>query len=450
MRHFMAVVLFASACHDGRGYFECRVPEDCRSSSLQGACEPSHRCSFADTACLSGRRYGEYAGPGFAKLCVEEVTDAAPSGDANPDGAPCSPLGDLDRLSAGQDHTCAVTLGRVLCWGRNDTGQLGDGTIAPARARPVEVLSLGGVTEVGAGTNFTCALTAKKTVACWGHNDRGQLGDGSQGAPRPTPAPVRVLGDVDRISLGSRHACAVKADHSVLCWGDNAHGQIGDGFSGNFYKEPVLARITGVVDLACGNEHTCALTSAGGVFCWGSNAHGEMGNPQLGGQGIGGPDLLLPTQLTIEPSVGALVAGHGFTCALSSQGEAWCWGQNDFGQVGVGLASAAKVTPTAALGVTGALALRAGRAHACAWKPDGAALCWGQNDALQIDGTNTGIRSRPVAPGLELGITAMALGGAHSCALVSGGVAWCWGQNAHGQLGHGTTAPEAVPTAVCP
>lgn len=144
-------------------------------------------------------------------------------------------LDGVTRLAAGGGrHACALRAGQVLCWGRNDRGQLGfDPAVVPTRAFAAAVPGLAGVTEIGVADGVSCAVRADKTVVCWGA-DLAALGDGGVAAshvPSPVKGPLGVglLGEVIAVAPGARHACALRSDKVVVCWGKNDRGQLGDG-----------------------------------------------------------------------------------------------------------------------------------------------------------------------------------------------------------------------------
>jgi len=198
-----------------------------------------------------------------------------------------SRLRGVTALAAGANHTCALlATGTVQCWGENSFGQLGSETSTEFRATPAEVIRLREVTALAAGANHTCALLATGTVQCWGGNFAGQLGDGTS-TGRVTPAEVRQLRGVTALAVGFGHACALLATGTVQCWGENAFGQLGDGTSGQlgdgtsekFRTTPVeVVGLRGATALAAGRHHTCAVLETGTVVCWGGNAFGQLGD----------------------------------------------------------------------------------------------------------------------------------------------------------------------------
>lgn len=296
-------------------------------------------------------------------------------------------------VSARAEHTCYVTVsGRLHCFGRNDTGQIGDGTMAPSRPTPSEVVGLPEtVTRVSIGGGFTCARLASGTVACWGQNDSGQLGNRSTG-PSLMPVSVTGLSDVTDLDSNAAHSCAIHAVGSVSCWGSNNEGQIGNGTTVNALGPTIVDGIDGAVDVATGGRHSCAAI-ASGVRCWGWGINGQLGNGMESSPrpvSVGG----LPSERVVQVAAGAL-----HSCALLQEGTAYCWGLNDFGQLG--------------------------------------------------DGTTKNRSSAQPVRGLEgLVITEIRCGDRYTCARVEGGDAYCWGYNGHGGLGNGTTEPSSMPVAV--
>jgi hypothetical protein len=229
-------------------------------------------------------------------------------------------------LTAGLAHTCGVSGGgRAACWGRNLNGQLGNGT-RDDRTSPRAVFGDVLFRSLSAGWHHTCGLSTDGRVYCWGLNDEGQLGDGSR---LDRLVPTGVPGAFTSVSAGNAHTCGVSGGE-VLCWGDNSFGQLGDG-SLEDRTRPV--RVQGLpgppVRLATGAVHTCALLEGGQAFCWGQNLHGQLGDGTTQNQGT-------PTAVAGDLRFITLHAGGALTCGFSTDGSEYCWGLNQSGQLGDG------------------------------------------------------------------------------------------------------------------
>jgi alpha-tubulin suppressor-like RCC1 family protein len=228
-----------------------------------------------------------------------QLGDGTASGPESCGGSPCSttPVGvsgltsGVTAISAGDEHTCALmSAGEVKCWGRNYDDQLGDGT-QEVKTTPVAVNGLtGGIAAISAGGDHTCALTSAGGVECWGANFLGELGDPT--APELSP-PVDVTGltsGVTAISAGHEHTCALTSSGEVKCWGDNGFGQLGVrtrqgperclGAIEACSRTPigVSGMTSGVMAIGAGGFDSCALTSTGGAACWGWNGNGQLGD----------------------------------------------------------------------------------------------------------------------------------------------------------------------------
>ncbi len=350
------------------------------------------------------------------------------------------------QVEANWGHTCALTVGGgVKCWGDNTYGQLGDGT-TQGRLTPVNVVGLqSGVQAIEVGSSHSCAVMAGGGVKCWGKNDVGQLGDGTRSS---RSAPVDVVGlssGVRAVTAGSYHTCALTETGGVKCWGDNASGQLGDG-TWNLRLVPVdvVSLTSSVQAISAGGGHTCALIENGGIKCWGVNGSGQLGDGTT-------MTRLTPVDVVgLSSGVRTISAGRGHTCAVTESGSARCWGDNIAGQLGNGTWTwVAQPTPVDVIGLQSRVGtISAGYRHTCAVIENGGAKCWGANGGTLGDGTGTQ-RLTPVdVVGLTSDVRAISAGGGHTCAVTQDGWAKCWGWNPSGQLGDGTTTTRLTPVDV--
>lgn len=352
-------------------------------------------------------------------------------------------------VSLGSVHTCAVTSsGAVRCWGQNRAGQLGDGTTNTYRYTPTEVTGLGaGVAALALGGSHSCARMVDGTVRCWGSNRGGQLGDGTASSPSIlVPVASGLRSGVTALTAGREHTCAASSGGALLCWGQNRSGQLGDGTSPTGRSTPttVSGLASGVAAAAAGESHTCALTTGGAALCWGLNSSGQLGDGTSTAR-------FTPTAVSgLASGIAAVAAGTAHTCALTTGGALGCWGGNGFGQIGDGGTGTARFTPWPVLGLqSGVAAMTAGSYHTCALTTGGGVWCWGDNSFGQVgDGTTTRRSAPTTVSGLGGGVAAIAAGAYHTCAVMTDRTVRCWGSNLSGQLGDATTVSRWTPTVV--
>lgn len=293
----------------------------------------------------------------------------------------------VSALTTRRNHTCARTSGGgVQCWGAFDElfGGLPNSTV------PVELLE-GGVAAIDTGRQHLCGITVIGGVKCLGGNTYGQLGDGSN---TPSLEPVDAIGlgsGVAAISARFEHSCAVTAGGAVKCWGLNNFGQLGDGTQVAQYTPVTAWNLTsGVAAISTGYEYTCALTTGGGVKCWGNDLNGQLGD--------GGGDIIaFPVDVAgLGSGVAAISAGYAHACALTTAGGVKCWGDNDYGQLGDG-STTTRLAPVDVSGLaSGVAAISASRDHTCAVTTAGGIKCWGRNDSGELGDGSTEASLVPV------------------------------------------------------
>jgi alpha-tubulin suppressor-like RCC1 family protein len=400
------------------------------ATSLSGGA--AHVCATTNTGaaeCWGWNYYGQIG------VGTDTGPDVCGFGDEYPIGCATTPvavhgLSDVSQTSLSYAHSCAVTgAGAAYCWGIDNGGQLGVGTtLGPETCGeypnscsmvPVPVTGLGsGVTAVGTGDEESCAVVVGGGVKCWGRNYDGELGDGTI-ADSPTPVDVKMPVGVEAAALsgGAWHMCALSTAGSVLCWGYDEWGELGDG--------------TDTGPETCGTEaEPCATTP-------------------------------VPVALPGGATATAIAAGGYFTCALTGDGKVYCWGRNVEGELGRGAASEDGTTPGLVelpAGVA-ATAISASTFDACAVTNAGL-YCWGRNDQGELgDGIDQGpelcgpgevpCATAPVAASAVGGDpTAVATGEESTCALTAIGGVECWGFNRNGGLGDGRTAFTLTPVQV--
>jgi alpha-tubulin suppressor-like RCC1 family protein len=443
-------------------------------------------------------------------------------------------------VAAGMTHTCALLgSGRVVCWGWNAQGQLGDGSTTWSAAPRTVVTQggqpLGGIVSIQTTGQRTCGFDRDGITWCWsnnqslnlspepqppafytfafpttlqfndrvvvhdgsvcratgttlncwgafsfyaynigpfaqveqreravcyttylgsvicgGDNDHGQRGLG-HASPAATTSSVPLLGTTLEMGVGVHFACALGVDGNVRCWGKGDRGQTGDGSSSNSDRlSPVLvaggASAGPAWELAVGSDgvagHACVLRDSGAARCVGDGRQGQKGNGSV-------TTSLTPTDIFALSNAVALSARVNHTCALAGTGGVSCWGQNARGQLGDG-SYVQRTTPSAVRDLANAVDVGAGANHTCAARSDGRVVCWGENTSWQL-GINSGSVAAYPVPRLlttPTDVISVDAGFFHSCAIKRDGGLWCWGRNTSGETGAGVADSRRLPAAV--
>lgn len=306
---------------------------------------------------------------------------------------------------------------------------------APGASGPRTVL-------LTAAADFTCAVDSLGHAWCWGDGLNGQLGNGDT-MIRRIPQPMALPLELRQISAGDYHACGLTEDDRAWCWGTNFIGVLGIGqLTG---REPVPLQVAGGIrfaSIAAGNAHTCGLDRDGAAWCWGQGEFGRLG--------VGDTlDRLQPAQVQTATRFTQIASGGAHTCARTAQGEAWCWGANFRGQLGTGDTLDAAL-PRPVGGGHQFRAVEVGNYHSCGLLSNGQAWCWGNDLTAEL---GSGVLDPapvtlpvPVAGGRVF--EQLSVGREHACGVTRAGAAWCWGSSIFGKLGNDDFLPTAVPVAV--
>ena len=383
------------------------------------------------------------------------------------------------RISAGDDHTCAVLADEtVRCWGSNFGGQLGNGAPIAHSDTPVQAWGIATATQISAGNNYSCAVTEDRTIKCWGYNNprTGKPGDGTIiGSTPPSsilwiiPSPPGTANPQIRhqkISAAQHHSCAVLEDGTIKCWGGNYNGQLGNG-TDTATTHPVFVQgIDNAIAVSTGTGFTCALLEDKTVKCWGSNTVGQLGDgtnilEQVeDGVRVSATYIDPPTavQVPIASHTPVLVsginnavgisagAGRSSTCAILEDGTVKCWGStsnthtgsNSFGQNSESLRADIQITPVVVPEITGAVEVSIGVHHICFLIEDGTVKCQGDNRFSQLGYESRYRSATPVLIPEITTATQISAGSRHNCALLADRTIKCWGYNAGGRLGNGS------------
>ncbi|MBI9075551.1 MAG: thrombospondin type 3 repeat-containing protein [Desulfatibacillum sp.] len=372
-------------------------------------------------------------------------------------------------LSAGRIHSLALKSdGAVWAWGRNEDGQIGDGSTID-KPNPVQVVmvdgsSFTGIQAIAAGCFHSLALKNDGAVWAWGGNYYGQLGSASTGRKRNPVQTVMTDGSlligIIAIVAGEYHSLALKSDGAVWAWGRNEHGQIGDGSTID-KPNPVQvvtadgSPLTGIIAIAAGEYHSLGLKNDGAVWAWGRNEDGQIGD----GSTIDKPNPVQVVMADGSPFTGvqAIAARYRHTLALKNDGAVWAWGRNTLGQIGDG-STISKPNPVQVVMADGSpiadvKAIAAGCRHSLALKSDGAVWAWGYNRYGQLGDGETDSLSNPVQVIASednplTDVMAIAAGDNFSLALKNDGAVWAWGWNYCGQLGIGDSDTASHPNPV--
>jgi alpha-tubulin suppressor-like RCC1 family protein len=352
-------------------------------------------------------------------------------------------------------HACDIASGGIVwCWGLNgDQGRIGSNVLGAGSysATPVRVPDTGPgalrFVQLSSYGASTCGIATDSRAYCWGYNGWSQLG-----IPSGTPSshvPVAVSGGhtFKEVSVGADHACAVTPDGRAFCWGHNDWRQFAANAPGSSATPVAVMPAERFQSITAGSSFTCGISIAGKTYCWGSSGIGQLGD----GSPISYGNTFSANPLTVAgvPLFRRIDAGLHYTCAVTHQGQAFCWGSNG-GRLGNGT-TAATSTPTPVSGGISFKSVAAGNAHTCGVDIQAALWCWGSNGNGRLGTTlpnasTVPVRSAGALTFSEVGVAGVTTGhGAHTCAISEDRLTvYCFGRNDAGQLGNGSTTSDAA------
>ncbi len=483
---FGAVALAFASTSCSEPIYTCTSNAQCISpSGAQGTCETTGYCAYPDTTCTtsSAERYSTTAAGGLANTCVAMPANAC-----------------VLQLSVGLDFACYVrTDGTVWCWGNNSNGQLGDGTTM-SRSSPTEVMGLppnNPALEVEVAEYHACVKLTDGSIYCWGYNDQSNLGqckgsspdggltgsasplqvsyatvtttkDGGRpgdggatavwscnGGPLLAAIPNASNGYGSTLTVGGEHTCVIDRLGSLLCWGENLStpvgGQAGQDYSAFPSVEGPLV-VTGsdspalqqeiVVSVQAGDDYSCLLTGDGNVYCWGGNQDGELADKRKLAWSAS------PILVSLPSSVDSFSVDDETACALSS-GTISCWGNGSTGIFGPATPPQPTANANSPLQLGTATAIFGGPNSETVFIENAAGTlqCWGANNNGQCAlGSLDMINLTSPTTALLSSVAQLRVGKDHGCALTKAGELFCWGDNTYGELGIGTTSTTPSPT----
>jgi hypothetical protein len=332
-----------------------------------------------------------------------------------------------------------------LLLGPNNYGEMGNNTTSNSLI-PVAVSGFSeGIVSISASDSSACAVSTSGGAYCWGDNSHGELGDNSTTS---SLVPVGVSGlssGVVSISVGDGGTtCAVTTAGILYCWGDSSFGIFGfESTIGSLLPMAVTGLPTGIASFSLGRTHACAVTTSGAAYCWGVNNEGELGN------NAGSPGPIPPSVVSrLSSGVRSISVSDNDSCAVTTLGVVYCWGNNSKGQLGTG--NTGNALPTEVSGLPARIdSISAGSTHTCAVTTLGVAYCWGSNALGELgDGTTTD-SLRPVAViGLSAGVASIFASQTRTCAITILASAYCWGYYGEGGLGNNGTTNSRTPVSV--
>ena len=306
----------------------------------------------------------------------------------------------VKEVGLGSGHTCAMDISnKVFCWGSNTHGRLGDGSFTD-RLTPTEIdlgIESSYAVQLSVGMYHNCVIDSLNNLLCWGRNNYGQLGDGTL-VDKNTPVLIAPGTDPSyaiQVSSGGYHTCAIFSAGDLKCWGSNYYGSmewgmLGNGGTNDLHTPTTISLGANVTptQVELGFFYTCAIDNLSALRCWGSNRYGILGDGTNTHRNT--PALVsLPADAA---NIIQVSLGWYHTCAISDKNDLLCWGLNWWGLLGLGSSGGTRNTPTlVSLGGSGVYATQVavGYHHTCAFDNSDNLYCWGNNEKGQVGNGST-------------------------------------------------------------
>ncbi len=284
--------------------------------------------------------------------------------------------------------------------------------------------------HISTGSREACGVAMDDRAYCWGISF-------TQGGTFVTPHPVPTVLRFQEVRVGFNFSCGLTTDSRIYCWGTNERGQLGDGSTSASSNTPVqVAGARRYRLLRVGRNHACAITMAGLAFCWGDNEFGQLGDGTT-------TNRRSPRKIAGTLEFLRLGTGHGHTCGVTTAHKAYCWGLNNHGQLGDGT-SIRRSRPNPVFGGLAFAQVSAGLIHSCGVTTSHQAYCWGSGASGKLGYGDTDRRGKPVLVAGGIAFSGVTTGNGHSCGTDTNGRAWCWGFNSSGQVGDGTSLNQRL------
>lgn len=357
----------------------------------------------------------------------------------------------VQRIAAAFNYSCVINSNSELyCWGRNHVGQVGDGTSGnqcyPSATSncqiPEKITSATDWFTVDADITHSCAIRGSGALYCWGDNTHGQLGRGNTAdalSPALVDGQTHDINDWIQVSVDGEATCALRDNGDAYCWGENNLGQVGDGTTTE-RKWPTQVVGSNWSSISASSGHSCGVR-CGHAYCWGTGLTGRLGDGT-------GADSALPVEVSGNYSDWTQVSTDAsLTCGIRQGGRIFCWGDGSNGGRGDGTNSNSPVPIEISGGLSGFIYVDTNSYGACGLTDAGKLYCWGNNEFGQLGNNDAPNDSNvPVeVPGEWVSVGAVAN---HVCGVKTNGKGYCWGQNRNYENGDGTNVMREVPTEI--